>query len=177
MIIPATQAEQLLVTTWHVIKDNPETWNQSSWRCDTGYCVAGWIDTIAGGQWINEPILIAVGGTEYLAFDPAIDDDYHRRPKIMGIDGNYVITSAVSASHRAEMLLRDLADNTEGCYASVLAQLFHQDNDLEDIRARMIDLLGYDPDDALPDENFLLGAKRELARAESEGGFVPGAEE
>jgi hypothetical protein len=32
---------------------HPETWNQDSYRCGGGLCVAGHVDVLAGGDWVE----------------------------------------------------------------------------------------------------------------------------
>jgi hypothetical protein len=50
------------------IEQYPISWNQSTWRCETGMCVAGWAAELAGGTWLtradNED------SAELLAADP-----------------------------------------------------------------------------------------------------------
>ena len=41
----------LLRKTLEHIKAHPEEWDQSSWRCDTGMCFAGWAVTLVGREW------------------------------------------------------------------------------------------------------------------------------
>lgn len=33
------------------IEDHPETWEQRSWRCETGLCFAGWTAELSGAKW------------------------------------------------------------------------------------------------------------------------------
>lgn len=35
----------------HIIA-NPESWSQTTWRCGTTRCVAGWIAELAGHEWV-----------------------------------------------------------------------------------------------------------------------------
>lgn len=37
------------------IEAHPETWEQGTWRCESGMCVAGWTATLAGGEWAYPP--------------------------------------------------------------------------------------------------------------------------
>jgi hypothetical protein len=45
--------KELLRKTLATIKANPEHWDQSTWRCETGMCFAGWSAHLAGGRWIS----------------------------------------------------------------------------------------------------------------------------
>lgn len=38
------------------IKDHPETWEQSDFRCETGLCVGGWVCALAGGTWMTDDL-------------------------------------------------------------------------------------------------------------------------
>lgn len=42
----------LLDATLAYIEKNPDEWDQSNWRCDTGMCFAGWAAALAGGQYL-----------------------------------------------------------------------------------------------------------------------------
>lgn len=46
---------KLLEETLQHIKEHPESWNQATWRCETGMCFAGTAVSLAGGQWLTEP--------------------------------------------------------------------------------------------------------------------------
>jgi hypothetical protein len=51
-----TVNKELLKRTLQHIEDNPETWDQATWRnpdaeCGTACCFAGWAVTLAGGQF------------------------------------------------------------------------------------------------------------------------------
>jgi hypothetical protein len=35
------------------IEANPQEWSQEVWRCETGYCFAGFVALAAGAQWVN----------------------------------------------------------------------------------------------------------------------------
>lgn len=49
----------LLERTMLHILDKPGEWLQSSWRCESGMCFAGWAATLAGGQWLLTPDQVA----------------------------------------------------------------------------------------------------------------------
>lgn len=46
---PITDPAELRHATLDAIRANPEHWDQSAWRCDTGMCFAGWAAQLAGG--------------------------------------------------------------------------------------------------------------------------------
>jgi hypothetical protein len=50
---PTRTPEQidLLRRTLRQIETHPETWNQGTWRCQSGMCFAGWTATLAGREW------------------------------------------------------------------------------------------------------------------------------
>lgn len=48
-----TVNKELLVATLHHIEENPEEWEQSTWRCSSGMCFAGTAAVLAGGRWTN----------------------------------------------------------------------------------------------------------------------------
>lgn len=43
----------LLMEAIEYIIDHPEEYSQSSWRCGSTRCVAGWIAQLSGGQWAD----------------------------------------------------------------------------------------------------------------------------
>ena len=42
------RGEKLLKAAVNQILAHPETWNQVVWHCDTGHCIAGWCQILAG---------------------------------------------------------------------------------------------------------------------------------
>lgn len=43
---------ELMERTLAHIEANPEHWQQTTWRCSTGMCFAGWAATLAGVEWV-----------------------------------------------------------------------------------------------------------------------------
>lgn len=37
------------------IEAHPETWDQKTFRCESGMCVAGWAAQLGGGLWLTGP--------------------------------------------------------------------------------------------------------------------------
>lgn len=53
-LVAASPAEfnvELALRTLAQINATPEEWNQSSWRCNSGMCFAGWAAQLAGFEW------------------------------------------------------------------------------------------------------------------------------
>lgn len=93
------------------IEAHPETWEQETWRCDTGMCFAGWATQLSGAVWAFE----ADHPTEahVVDADPNIDGPVHH------------LYPYVTASERARVVL--------GLTEREAATLFRGSNDLMDI--------------------------------------------
>ena len=67
------------------IEANPETWRQDSWRCETGFCFAGWTAELTGAKWarpekqLDPNVLRGDGESEHVA-------DYAQR--VLGLEEN-----------------------------------------------------------------------------------------
>jgi hypothetical protein len=72
------------------IEQHPETWDQGSYRCDSGMCLAGWIGELAGGEWI-EPV--GDRYSEWMVAEPGDPEDY--------VNGK----AAIHVAERAERLI------------------------------------------------------------------------
>ena len=45
----------LLTETMAQIDAHPEDWEQSTWRCGSGMCFAGWAATLNDREWVDTP--------------------------------------------------------------------------------------------------------------------------
>jgi hypothetical protein len=54
------------------IEAHPETWEQGSYRCESGMCLAGWIGELAGGTWAAPA---TSGLAEYMLAGPGDEND------------------------------------------------------------------------------------------------------
>jgi hypothetical protein len=103
-------------------KGGVSQWDQGSWRCGSGMCLAGWVDQLAGGQWLTKADEDNPDDYEdYLSAEPDdLADDVEDTPH----------GKAVHARERALRLL-GLDDD----YANADDSLFSADNTVEDIRS------------------------------------------
>lgn len=102
---------KLLRETLAHIEAEPEKWDQSVYRCETGMCFAGWAVTLDGGRWKTRP---DEDGHALLVAE-AEDDEISRK---MG---------DIHAADRAHRIL-GLTDGQADA-------LFEGDNTLDDLRA------------------------------------------
>lgn len=110
----------LLRRTLAHIEAHPGTWQQDTYRCETGMCFAGWACELAGGRWAfpadgaRPQYLLAVQGD-----DPR---------EVRFISGHRVIRAA----DRARRIL--------GLSHGQSLRLFDEDNNLTSLRAMVADL-------------------------------------
>lgn len=105
----------LLRETLARIEANPAEWDQTSYRCDSGMCFAGWACDLSGGTWPFPPTSYS-----YAHYLDAVDGDPVDEVKV--IDGRRVVV----AQDRARRIL--------GLRWAVAGRLFEADNDLVDLR-------------------------------------------
>lgn len=96
-------------------------WNQADWRCGSGMCLAGWIDQLAGGEWLTP------AGDQFEDYMVAEDSDQgdpdYGDPPVDALGRH-----GVHAADRAERLLApDVSRYTADA-------LFAGDNTLQDIK-------------------------------------------
>jgi len=135
-----------IITT---IELNPEHWNQDSWRCSTGMCVAGWVGQYEGRWVVPDNKLNAEHAGSLLEYVLA-EADAQRTTTLypyVDVDGkvNDVIDAPVLAEHVEEFAMRRL-----GITRAQADSLFHHANTLEVIKD-LRDRLAADPDAVLPD--------------------------
>lgn len=120
MTAPAERAINvpLLRKTLEHIEAHPREWNQKTWRCETGFCFAGWAVELTGGRWVTY-------GNGLYPYVLAEDDD---PPEHVDYDGE------VECAYRAERIL--------GLTGQEAQYLFHSENTLDDLRRIVADLCG-----------------------------------
>mgnify|MGYP001587222180 CR=1 FL=1 len=110
----------LLDRTLAHIEANPEEWEQTAYRCDTGMCFAGWACQLAGGRWLTPP---CDHWGDVLVAEPA--DDQERVRSFDGVHGTVVLK-------RATRLL--------GLDFDIARDLFDVGNTLDDLRRIVADI-------------------------------------
>lgn len=78
---------ELLDKVLNHIKTNPETWDQSNWRCGTNYCFAGHAAILGGWRPVDDEDNVPYW--KLVGFDTpeAHEKDIHERYKAHGMDG------------------------------------------------------------------------------------------
>jgi hypothetical protein len=131
------------VATYHHIKNNPQHHDQSTWRCGTGMCFAGWAVAIAGYDYAYSQ-------------DCARSDEVDLTPEErqeFGYLGERVQVRYFAHDLLGARMGRRTADGLS-------RDLFDGNNDLADIREILTQILGEDPEDIAPNEDLILNAKR-----------------
>lgn len=105
------------------IKTNPRLWDQSTYRCRTGMCIAGHGADRAGGEWAAEP--------DDSAHSDCLKIDAADNPEHVGVCGDDThVQAAVRAAHVFGL------DDGDAC------QLFRSCNDLPDLELMVYSLTG-----------------------------------
>lgn len=86
----------LLTEAIEYIIDHPTEYSQSSWRCGSTRCVAGWIAQLSGGQWADhDSSWIFPNGVDLEDEDNAVDVD-KCAIEALGVEYNYQDSDSVS---------------------------------------------------------------------------------
>lgn len=113
------------------IEKHPETWNQRSYRCATGMCLAGWIAVLAGGQWATPPMTLPGHHLEHGECLTAEPDDPAAVVADWGCETPHI--------HVAERLI-DVSRYVDNTGDDHERDLFDGMNDLDEIKAMRDDL-------------------------------------
>lgn len=142
-VVTDPYVRDLLVSTYHFIKQNPETWAQETWRCDTGMCFAGWLITLdATSEFEMRKIEnSSVWGMK----------DFKETENCMEYNLSTLERAKTPIGFPVEFI------NEE-------ADLFDGGNTLTDIRIVLTRMLGVDPETLQPSEEFMLTGKHEAVK-------------
>jgi len=110
----------LLDRTLAQIEAHPETWEQRSYRCESGMCFAGWAALLAGGRWAEPE-------NSWNGCLVAEDDDLPEHTHGCDYGG-----PGVHAHERAQRVL--------GLHEAIADELFCAGNDIDDIRRIVADI-------------------------------------
>lgn len=119
---------KLFIEAMAAIKDHPEHWDQSTWVCDTGMCLAGWATSVAGAKiWLN-------GNPDPDAVDvESIVMPATRFPDLTYEDRRYVATSIESVMSLAALILGSDGTKHSNVYQHWIRDLFDGDNTFGDL--------------------------------------------
>lgn len=144
-----TEAQELACNSYQIIKLDPQTWKQNNWRsnevscamtsdgeeqrtrCGTKLCWGGHVVVLAGGKFItNDP--------ESYYFDRLIAEHFDHEDFIEKQAFFDTTIRSVDVSERLQALLKVSEE--------ALEPIVNGENNLEDIRRSIIDILGVDPE-------------------------------
>lgn len=131
----------LLQMTLKTIEDNPAHWAQTTWRCNSGMCFAGWAVQLSGYKWAANPE--DIGGDHVIVNDndpvlPMLHDGIRQYREQYGTVPAHAVATALLNVHEdvydgvAPNEVQDAADN-----------LFDGTNSMQTLRAYVQTLVHY----------------------------------
>ncbi|WP_084963294.1 hypothetical protein [Thermoactinospora rubra] len=100
-------------TLAHILR-HPEGWRQSTWRCGTTACFAGWAAILAGGRWLLE----VDDGTPAALYLVAAEEEIREGLALEHVLPGGDIGRGVFVADRAQRVLGLTADQRTRLFAS-----------------------------------------------------------
>lgn len=157
---------EIVVSVYHHVKNNPDTWHQDEWRCGSGMCFAGWMVAAAAPEVLivaDQNSCQSIGSTSGLDSSHLAEWTQHFEE----VDNYFCISSAAEAilgiSPYVQVLFTQLVPGDYEIGDIAGWSLFDGNNSISEIREILWALLGEDPEEIVPSEDILLSTKREAA--------------
>jgi hypothetical protein len=156
-----TKEQAIAVKYYQIIRDHPETWDQSTWRnldsaaeeyprpgsscpknrCGAKLCFFGHIAEGEGGRWVSDNALSSFASSLFAESADPSDSVQMFDVNQDSYPGRTISIPYVSVEVRVARLLG--FDDPED---DAVMDLYDGENELEDLRDKIMDYLGVDPD-------------------------------